>query len=60
VVSAAVGQAAELRLRERVLGTTLDARRDLRIRYISAEEQQAQAETTKPISLAERRRELEG
>lgn len=28
--------AAELRLRERVLGTTLDARRDLRIRYVDA------------------------
>jgi hypothetical protein len=60
VVSGAVAQAAELRLRERVLGTTLDARRDLRIRYVSAEETQAQAEAAKPISLAERLRELEG
>jgi hypothetical protein len=60
VVSGAVGQASELRLRERILGTTLDARRDLRIRYLSKEEQQEQAETTRPISLAERRRELEG
>lgn len=29
--------AGELRQRERVLGTTLDARRDLRIRYVPAE-----------------------
>jgi hypothetical protein len=29
-----IGMAAELRNRERVLGTTLDFRRDLRIRYI--------------------------
>ena len=60
VVSGAVGQASELRLRERVLGTTLDARRDLRIRYVSAREQQEQAAATaKPISIAERRRELQ-
>ena len=27
-------QAAEVRMREKLLGTTMDARRDLRIRYI--------------------------
>lgn len=30
---------AELRMREKVLGTTLDARRDLRIRYIEPEQE---------------------
>jgi hypothetical protein len=29
-------QAVELRQREKVMGTTLDARRDLRIRYVEA------------------------
>ncbi|MEV2236688.1 hypothetical protein [Micromonospora sp. NPDC049891] len=28
------GSATELRIREKLLGTTLDARRDLRIRYV--------------------------
>lgn len=32
-----VGAATELRNREKVLGTTIDFRRDLRIRYIDAE-----------------------
>ena len=32
------GAAVELRQREKLLGTTLDARRDLRIRYVSATE----------------------
>lgn len=30
---------AELRMREKVLGTTLDARRDLRIRYVEPEQE---------------------
>ena len=30
-----IGAAAELRQREKILGTTMDARRDLRIRYVS-------------------------
>jgi hypothetical protein len=30
-------RAAELRIREKVMGTTLDARRDLRIRYVAPE-----------------------
>jgi hypothetical protein len=46
----AVGRAGELRLGERVFGATLDARRDLRIRYVSADEPQEQARTEKPIS----------
>lgn len=33
--------ASELRLRERVMGTTLDARRDLRIRYVAPESESA-------------------
>lgn len=33
--------AGELRMRERVLGTTLDARRDLRIRYVPLEDESA-------------------
>lgn len=32
--------ASELRLRERVMGTTIDARRDLRIRYVAPEKPQ--------------------
>jgi hypothetical protein len=35
---------SELRQREKILGTTLDARRDLRIRYVNAE--------TEPVTLA--------
>jgi hypothetical protein len=42
------GAAAELRQRERVLGTTHDARRDLRIRYV---------EPVKPPTAAQRKRE---
>lgn len=36
----------ELRNRERVLGTTLDYRRDLRIRYVEAVENESSAEVT--------------
>jgi len=32
-----LGRAQELRVRERVMGTTLEARRDLRIRYVVVE-----------------------
>jgi hypothetical protein len=49
--------AAELRQREKVLGTTWDALRDLRIRYVSGVQED---EGPKPISLDDRRRELEG
>jgi hypothetical protein len=50
-------RAAELRIREKVMGTTLDARRDLRIRYIEPEK------ATKPASvtaIAEYRERLSG
>lgn len=42
-----VGLATEIRNRERVLGTTADFRRDLRIRYVDPEEQKSSAEVTK-------------
>lgn len=45
-----VGKANELRLRERELGTTDDARRALRIRYIT-EEPKAAATTKQPENL---------
>lgn len=57
--------AAELRQRERVLGTTLDARRDLRIRYVrdgaeaDEESKPAPAGAGAPVAnLADRRRRL--
>ena len=47
---------AELRMREKVLGTTVDARRDLRIRYVEPE---AEAPTIAPVaSIDERRQKL--
>jgi hypothetical protein len=39
-------RAEELRKREKVLGTTLDARRDLRIRYVAPVEQTERASVT--------------
>lgn len=39
--------ATELARREKVLGTTVDARRDLRIKYVEAVAQEAPAEVTK-------------
>lgn len=56
--------AGELRQRERVLGTTVDARRDLRIRYVPAEEddqdeQPVAAAAARPVTrLDDRRRRL--
>jgi hypothetical protein len=47
--------ASELRQREKLLGLTWDARRDLRIRYISAG---LESTAERPISLEERRRML--
>jgi hypothetical protein len=44
--------AGELRQRERVLGTTLDARRDLRIRYVPLEDESAEGEVTESTSKA--------
>jgi hypothetical protein len=49
--------ASELRQREKLLGMTWDARRDLRIKYIDAT---AEANEPAPVSLADRRKELEG
>jgi len=43
-VTGVVSAMSELRQREKILGTTLDARRDLRIRYVDAE--------TEPVALA--------
>jgi len=50
-------QATELRQREKVMGTTMDSRRDLRIRYVVAA-----AETEQPgiKAIEDYRRELEG
>ena len=49
--------ASELRQREKLLGLTWDARRDLRIKYVEAT---AEEPADKPVSLSDRRRELEG
>ena len=38
----------ELRIREKLLGTTLDARRDLRIRYVPAREEPAERDEAVP------------
>jgi len=46
---------AELRMREKVLGTTVDARRDLRIRYVEPEAQVAVAPVA---SIDDRRQKL--
>lgn len=47
---------AELRMREKIMGTTVDARRDLRIRYI---DQEAEAPTIAPVAdLVDRRQKL--
>lgn len=63
------GAAGELRLRERILGTTLDARRDLRIRYVDPEPAAparprkaagARKAASKVSSLEDRRRRLVG
>lgn len=50
-------RAGELRVREKQMGTTFDSRRDLRIRYVPAAEVE---EPEKPVSIADRRRELMG
>lgn len=47
---------AELRMREKVMGTTVDARRDLRIRYVEFEEEAPVLEVV--ASMAERRQRL--
>lgn len=50
------GLASELRLREKLLGTTWDARRDLRIRYVQGV---TEAEDAKPTALEEYRKALD-
>jgi hypothetical protein len=50
-----MARAAELRLRERQMGTTTDALRDLRIRYVEAETE-ARDETAPAVDLQEERR----
>jgi hypothetical protein len=50
-------QAIELRQREKQLGLTWENRRDLRIKYIEAA---AEEQTEAPVSLADRRKELQG
>lgn len=49
-------QAVELRQREKILGTTMDARRDLRIRYIEARPEEERAGVT---AIADYRKALE-
>lgn len=51
------GFIGELRQREKLLGMTWDARRDLRIRYVSGV---TETEDPQPVSLEARRRELQG
>lgn len=67
VFSGDVRLGGELRMRERVLGTTRDARRDLRIRYVPADEgeqddagpQAPAPPAARPVTrLADRRRRL--
>ena len=50
-------QAAELRQREKIMGTTLDARRDLRIRYVEAV---AEQERPAIAAIEDYRRSIEG
>ena len=50
-------QAGELRQREKIMGTTLDARRDLRIRYV---EEAAKTEKPALVAIEGYRKELEG
>jgi hypothetical protein len=54
-----MGRASELRLRERAMGTTADARRDLRIRYVKPQVESPE-QTSGMVSdfAAERRRRL--
>jgi hypothetical protein len=52
----AISAMAELRMREKVMGTTVDARRDLRIRYVEIEEETPQLEVV--ASMADRRKRL--
>lgn len=50
--------ASELRQREKILGTTLDARRDLRIRYVEKQAATAPAVSASVTNLTDRRDRL--
>ena len=52
-----INAASELRRREKIMGTTLDARRDLRIRYGEAK---AKEERPALVAIESYRKELEG
>jgi hypothetical protein len=52
-VYGSVTAASELRQREKILGTTLDARRDLRIRYSEDEFSQTATTTTATAPVAQ-------
>lgn len=54
------GTAGELRQREKLLGTTIDARRDLRIRYVEPVDQADAATNADVTSLPDYRRRLVG
>lgn len=51
-------QAAELRQREKVLGTTADARRDLRVRYVGAGEVDEEEDTSGLALIEDYRRRI--
>ena len=59
-VYGSVTASAELRQREKIIGTTLDARRDLRIRYVDPEAADATEQTTSTAvaQLSDRRARL--
>ena len=48
--------ASELRIREKILGTTIDARRDLRIRYIPLPDAEEKPDNNAPTDFAAARR----
>lgn len=57
-VYGSVTAAAELRQRERILGTTVDSRRDLRIRYVDQEEESTPTDVAQVTQISDRRARL--
>ena len=55
-VTGVISAMAELRQREKIIGTTVDARRDLRIRYIDVEDEPVELAIVNDID--ERRKRL--
>jgi hypothetical protein len=53
-VTGVISAMAELRQRERILGATYDSRRDLRIRYLDADDEPA---TLAPVDSLDKRRQ---